>query len=252
MYRNTKIVDEEVALAQLRDLSIQHKLLLEQQQAMFGPAHVPPHVPMGITYYEQQITDLNKRLANVRRRKKRQERLWQIAAASSQVTQSLLGQTSSQRLRRNKKRTVPFPIVAIPIGVLIVIGLVIIGSFQAARGQQMFMDEHAAPAPLIGSAEAAGTPVALTPIEPGQAAAAALPEAASQMAEQRIIGDTGGIGVRFRVEPFQDAPSFQDLPDGTVVYLLDSSVDGEGTTWWRVALDSGEAGFVKERYLQAP
>ncbi|NTV62230.1 MAG: hypothetical protein HGA65_01665 [Oscillochloris sp.] len=251
MYRNTKIVDEEVALTQLRDLSIQHKLLLEQQQAMFGPAHVPPHVPMGITYYDQQIAELNKRLANVRRRKKRQERLRQIAAASSQATQSLLGQPSPQR-RRNKKRTIPFPTVAIPIGVLIVIGLVIIGSFQAARGQQMSMDDHVAPAPLIGSAEAAVTPAALIPIESGQAAAPSLSQTASQATEQRIIGNTGGIGVRFRVEPFQDAQSYQDLPDETVVYPLDSSIDGEGTTWWRVALGSGDVGFVKERYLQKP
>jgi hypothetical protein len=92
----------------------------------------------------------------------------------------------------------------------------------------------------------------LPTLDPIQATSLALPNSVPQDAEKRFIGNTGGIGVRFRVEPFQEAPSHQDLPDGALVYLLDNSTDTAGTIWWRVALASGDVGFVKERYLREP
>lgn len=254
MYRSAKAVDEEAELIQVRDLSIQHKLLLEQQQAIFGPAHVPPHVPMGIVYYEQQIEHLNKRIANVRRRKKRQERLRQLAEASSHVTQVLVGGGAQRHSQKARKRRKSFSIAAVGLGVVIAIGALIIGGFRSVSGQIQTVDlkSNMSPAPLIGNFEAAATPPMLPTLDPIQATSFALPNSVPQDPEKRFIGNTGGIGVRFRVEPYQEAPSYQDLPDGVLVYLLDNSIDLTGTIWWKVALASGEVGYVKERYLLWP
>lgn len=138
----------------------------------------------------------------------------------------------------------------IVLSAMIVVGIVVFGSFGAARGQQT--DGRTAPAPLIGDLETVATPAMLVALEPAQATEMAVSGVSPQTTEQRIIGNTGGIGVRFRVEPFQEAPSPQDLPDGALVYLLDNSTDTTGTIWWRVALASGDVGFVKERYLREP
>lgn len=71
-------------------------------------------------------------------------------------------------------------------------------------------------------------------------------------AERRVIGDTGGLGVRLRLEPYEDAPSFTGLSDGTPVYIIEQKFDDTGSVWWWVALSDGSTGFVNEKYLLVP
>jgi len=57
------------------------------------------------------------------------------------------------------------------------------------------------------------------------------------------------LGVRFRQEPQQDAPSSTAIPEGTVVYVIEQLLAPDGEVWWKVRLDDGSLGYIKDRYL---
>ena len=67
--------------------------------------------------------------------------------------------------------------------------------------------------------------------------------------DRRVIGNTGGLGVRFRQEPRQDAPSSVGLADGATVHVVEQLTPPDSELWWKVRLDDGTIGYIKDRYL---
>jgi hypothetical protein len=70
--------------------------------------------------------------------------------------------------------------------------------------------------------------------------------------ERRVVAKTGGIGVRFRSQPWLDAPASIGIPDGTTVFLINQLIGTDGDVWWQVQLEDGSSGYVKDRYLAQP
>src|SRR5215210_2114043 len=55
---------------------------------------------------------------------------------------------------------------------------------------------------------------------------------------------------RTYVTPSQDAPYTGSLNDGATVFLVEGIMDSDGVVWWKVQLQDGTFGYIKEQYLR--
>jgi hypothetical protein len=76
-----------------------------------------------------------------------------------------------------------------------------------------------------------------------------LPSPLISNGDRRVVANTRGLGVRFRQESQQDAPSSIAIPEGTVVYVIEQLLAPDGEVWRKVRLDDGSLGYIKDRYL---
>lgn len=75
-------------------------------------------------------------------------------------------------------------------------------------------------------------------------------QTASASYGERVVGNTGGMGVRYRLEPFDHAASHIALEEGRQVSLLSKHFDAAGELWWKVRLpEGGEEGYIRDTYL---
>lgn len=107
-------------------------------------------------------------------------------------------------------------------------------------------------APLVGQILPEATAVLLPTMPALQATAMAIGAWPPPDAEHRVIGATGRIGVKLRINPQQNSHNFTVLKDGTLVYLIEKTTDEGGAVWWWVALSDGTTGYVNEQYLLIP
>lgn len=126
MYRSKPRDEEEHLLAE-RALLLQHKQELEMQQAMYGPANRPSHLPVQIARLEQDIKRVDRRISNARRKKRLKATMQQVSKAGQILTNialppSVRGRRSSYRRSQGPSTVVTF------------IGIVVIICFIAAVG----------------------------------------------------------------------------------------------------------------------
>ena len=67
--------------------------------------------------------------------------------------------------------------------------------------------------------------------------------------DRRVVANTRGLGVRFRQAPQQDAPSSIAIPEGTTVHVIEQFLAPDGEVWWKVRLEDGSLGYIKDRFL---
>jgi hypothetical protein len=248
MYRR-KPRDEEEQLKLQRDIALRHKHDLELRIASYGSFDRPSYMLIQLEEYENKLRSLNRRIARVQRAKQTQPAMQQVASARQAVTKAVLptsvhGRQAKRRQTSESFIVAPFIILAIIIGVFAAVS-------NARTGLSGEFTQLGA-APLAGQALPEPTAVTIPTIAPVQETAMALGAWPPPDAERRMIGTTGGIGVKLRVDPYEEAHSFTSLSDGTLVYLIEKSVDEVGTVWWWVALSYGNTGYIKEQYLLVP
>ena len=71
----------------------------------------------------------------------------------------------------------------------------------------------------------------------------------SNQFQKATIMNTGGIGVRYRSEPRIDSPSDNGPNEGEIVYLIESIINTNGESWWKVRFPDGRIGYILERHL---
>jgi hypothetical protein len=217
-------LDEEQQIIYLRETVVRRKNFLEQQRATYGMLNLPPHVQIEIEHLEEELRRLDQRLATARRRKRRQQTVQHVIQIAGGITR--LGRPTHRANRRRKlslMQRLRIAAVRLIVGALLIGGILSLGWWKSRTILAPALEAQLAP-------------------EPQQAI----------WSEVRVIANTGGIGVRFRHAPFQDAPSDAGLNDGTTVYLIERLVAADGEIWWKVQLTDGSTGYIKERYLAQP
>lgn len=248
MYRS-KPRDEEEHLLTERALLLQHKQELERQQAIFGPAYRPSTLPVQIGELERDIRRIDRRIAYVRRKKQLKATMQQVGKAGQTISDAVLppptrGRRASRRRASGSSLVAPFVVLAVIIGVF--------AAVSNARPGLSGVGVQTEDVPLAAALLPEPTAVLLPTMPPVQETAMAVGDWPPSSAERRVIGATGGIGVRLRVEPDEESHSFTGLTDGTLVYLVEQKLDAAGSIWWWVALSDGSTGFVHEKYLLVP
>lgn len=247
MYRS-KPRDEEEHLLTERGILLQHKQELELQQAKFGLAYRPSYLPIQIGDLEEALRRIDRRIAYVRRKKRLKATIQQVASVGEMVTGAVLSPTKPvRRLRRRGAAATSLPGM---IGVVLIIGLLaaVTNARPGLSGEYVQTAAEPLRVQVLPEPTAAILPT-IAPIQETAMAAGAWPP---PDAERRVIGATGGIGVRLRVNPYSESHSFIDLPDGTLVYLIAKQPDHAGAVWWWVALADGTTGYVNEQHLHIP
>ncbi len=227
------MVDEELQLIYLLEIARRQRAFLEQQQLMYTTLIMPPHLQIEIAYRDEEIARLETRLQALQHKKRRTQ--WQrgfIAVLAFIV--GLFFPHPQPRQRRSPsimRRVKDVTLLALVLGIIGVIGISMLAQIQLLRNL-------------------AGSPLSATmrSIPAGSSTA----ERVSAAYQTRIIGNTGGIGVRFRNEPYQEALANGALPDGTLVYLREPVTGRDGELWWFVQLEDGSVGYIKDRYLRQP
>lgn len=94
---------------------------------------------------------------------------------------------------------------------------------------------------------AAAQPTALiarTPPPQASGTAAPTPIPPTSVPTRLIVANTGGLGAVIRAEPNTDGKVVAAVPEGTVLQIAGSDVQGEGRTWRAVKDDDGNAGYI--------
>jgi hypothetical protein len=221
--------DEEQQALYLREAVLRRRQIIEQQIAIYGPLNMPPHLQVELEYQNEELTRLDKRLTNARRRKKREDAMQQVVSAAGGFKQLLL--PAPRPLRRRRKGFITrIQIWLARLGLAVVLVTII--------GVMLWWQGHTqSPSALT---EAAG---GSTSVE----APALSPSIGSD--DRRVVANTRGLGVRFRQAPQQDAPSSIAILEGTAVHVIEQLLDPDGEAWWKVRLDDGTLGYIKDRYL---
>jgi hypothetical protein len=235
MRRRKSPLDEEQHI--LRQIEIVQKRLqhLELQKARFGSFYVPPQMQLELEEETANLAYLRRRLTIIRQHKKKYYLFYRIADVLTKGIETF--RKITRRTRRRKKKL--SPITTLMIGLLS-------GFLVFLCAWLLFFRESAVPA--IGQSFIE---------DPGSIAVPSnnIPENNSisnlESGGEAYIANTGGIGVRLRIEPRQDAVSFFDLPENATVILLEvNNSEAEGR-WWLVDIGNGQLGYIHERHLKA-
>ncbi len=248
MYRK-KPRDEEVQLKLQRDIVLRHKHDLELRIASYGPFDRPSYMLIQLEEYEAELRYFDRKIARIQRAKQTQAAMQQVVSAGQAVTKAVLP-PPKRRQRTSRRHAQGSSVVALFIALAVTLGV-----FAAVSNARPGLSgEFAQPSAASLATDLLLEPTAalLPTMHPVQETAMALGDWPPSGAERRVIGATGGIGVRLRVNPTEVSHSFTDLPDGTTVYLIEKKLDDEGSVWWWVALSDGNAGYVNDKYLFLP
>jgi hypothetical protein len=245
MYRK-KPRDEEEQLKLQRDIVLRHKHDLELRIASYGPFDRPSYMLIQLEEFQAELRAFDRKIARVQRAKQTQTAVQQVAAARQAITKAVLppparGRRASRRSPNSGLLIVPFVVLAVILGVF--------AAVSSARPSLSGEFTQRGAAPLAAALLPEPTAILIPTIPPVQETAMAVSDWPPSNAERRVIGNTGGIGVRLRAEPFEDSHSFTGLQDGTSVYLIETKLDDTGSVWWWIALSDGSTGFVNEKYL---
>lgn len=217
-------LDEEQRILYLWDTVILRKELVERQREIFGPLNVPPHMQIEIEFLEEELAQLDRRLRAARRRKRWEQAKQQVGRAARGLQRLMI---PSHRAARRRKMGVMQQLLALVTRLIIVAtligGVLVVVLWQTASSS--------APVPSIRA----------TSTSPQE-----------DVHERRVVANTGGIGVRFRHAPEQDASWDVALEDGTTVYLIERLAGANDEVWWKVQLQDGAFGYIKEQYLGIP
>lgn len=229
MKRQISRPDEEQQAIYLREAVLRRRQIIEQQIAMYGPLNMPPHLQIELEYQDEELARLDKRLTNARRRKKREHAVQQVVSAAGGLKRRLLPvQRTSRRRRKNLITRVQIWLARLGMAVVLC----------TTAGIILWWQSHSQS--LSALTEAAGE------IAPSGSLS---PSPIISSTDRRVVANTRGLGVRFRQEPQQDAPSSIAIPEGTTVYVIEQLLAPDGEVWWKVRLDDGTLGYIKDRYL---
>jgi hypothetical protein len=140
-----------------------------------------------------------------------------------------------------------------------------------ALGSPMATAAGTAVAPVLGSAVAAtplagalGTPSAMVPLGtpampgPGTPTTMGLPPAGTPTAgpvgmlavgQFVQVGNTDGLGIRYRYGAGTDMLTIRIIMDGEVLKVLGGPESNEGISWWRLQDNLGNVGWAAQEYL---
>lgn len=248
MYRS-KPRDEEEQLQRQRDIVLQHKHDLEVRMASYGLFDRPSYMLIQLRGYEAELRQINRKITRAKRVKQVQSTMQQVATTGQILTDVVLPPPARGR-RVNRRRSDASSFAGILIVTVVIIGIV--AGIGHLRPESASESTQAAAAPLTSEMVPEPTAATIPTMPPVQETAMAVGDWPPSSAERRVIGATGGIGVRLRVDPREDAQSFTGLADGTLVYLIEKKLDDVGSVWWWVALSDGSTGYVNDKYLLTP
>lgn len=244
MERAAQASNEAYYVRQIADLIRQHKEILEAYRANLREASLKARLNGQISYYDDVLDLITGYLKTLERRQRRQR----VAAL---FQEGLLQTLKFIFTPRN------FVHLVLLVAVLLCFSTACIHFFATLDGtaqkqvpnkQQEFPAQphtqpQMHPQGLVDSNM-------LKPLPKGVHAERTTSQNARLDFGKRVVGNTGGLGVRYRLEPFENAPSHMALEEGRQVSLLSKQLDAAGVLWWKVRLpESGEVGYIRDDYL---
>jgi Bacterial SH3 domain len=65
-----------------------------------------------------------------------------------------------------------------------------------------------------------------------------------------VVTGTGGAGLNLRAQPNRGSKLVVNVPDGTVLTVVDGPQEGSGFRWWKVQTKDGKVGWAVQAYLK--
>lgn len=234
MERVAQTANEEFCLAQIKSLVQQYKTFLEEYRANSQVTPAQSDLNEQISYYDGFLKLIEGHLKTLKRRQRRQR---VFAFFQRSLFQTILFIMKPRHMKE-----------------LIILGAILL-CFSTVYTHFMRPDESTTQAQAeIASPQAPQSgfvdPNPLGIVTKGDTNLKASGQSTLGSFTKRMVGNTGGLGVRYRSEPLNDAASDFALEDGKQIILLSKQLDAADQVWWKVRLpESGEEGYILDKYL---
>lgn len=214
----------------------------EEQKAGFGDLYVPAYIQIEIEKEKKKIASLKNQLTRI----EKSHALYGISQRLKLLTRSIGDIFVPYDSASKRRRTKMLSKLRTRAGWAAFIFCILLMFYFNSRGVLSFnLSPGAVPLSIPLNTPSPYTSTiypTLTSIQSTEAQS----NTPSVMA---VIANTGGKGVRFRLEPKQEAPSNFSINEGTTVFLLGDITNEIGELWWKVQLNDGQIGYVWEGYI---
>jgi hypothetical protein len=216
----------------------------EGQAAVFGDLYIPAHLQITIEKEKEKITQFKRQLSQIERNKPFYSAVQRFKTISRTIGDLIIPYDSASRRRRTKLiRKIQTNVLWFTLLIITIFSLGLYLNSQGVSISSFFPDSSAtASSPVTSYMGVSENQPTLQSYQEAQ-----VPQNSSFI--PAVVANTRGVGVRFRLEPQQDAPSNFAISEGTTIFLIESISNGAGEIWWKVQLQDGQIGYVWERYI---
>jgi hypothetical protein len=232
--RVAQTANEEFCLAQIKSLVQQYKTFLEDFRADSQEVPAQSELNEQISYYDDFLKLIERHLKTLKRRQRRQRLVSFFKRSLIQSIVFLFKPQNSKQL--------------ILLGAILLCFSTVYLHFFRTVGQsaQTQTEIEAQPPQPLGFVD----PKPLPTITKGDDKIKATSQSTLGSFTKRVVGNTGGVGVRYRSEPLHEAASDFVLEEGKQIILISKQLDAADQVWWKVRLpEGGKEGYILDKYL---